>query len=339
MCMSQKIAIVVFSAVIVIVSVASWKFFNQPSFEARSLSTTVTSEVEQGSETFVWSFVVPETIYAHTDHVLTPDGPRSQWMYDYLTVPYDMAITQIDVRTIGATNDIIHHLSLAELGVPGPLCGSTTHSQAKEFFTVSRTNLDGPIEFPDPYVVLLKSGQELVFELMTHVLEQPYGVGGHYDDVTVEVTFTLAEEVAAMTPLEFVRLRLDESPCELPGAHQAFVVPAHSEEFRFRSQSMPDNLVSDRFTFPTDSYVITRGANIWGGKFGHSINVYKNETLLESYEPYQGAELWQWYVANRNDVLSVAAGDTFTLEAIYHNTSDVPVNDATGMFGFYYTQK
>ena len=276
----------------------------------------------------------------HDVHAHTPDGPHSAWSYHYLKAPADMWVTSISVSVENAPLEIIHHLALGRQGQPSVICGETINQMFNEYYTVSRSNIHEPIVFQSPYGLFIAAGEPLILEVMTHILQPPFGPGlTTTDPITVQLEFALATaDDIRDKPVQYVRLRLDDTPCEDPVAHQAFAVPAQTEQFVRQSNDLSADS-SDHYTFPASGVLLARSANLWGSKGGESLTVFINGVEQETFRTYQDAQPWEWRIDAKYEPLVVSAGDVLTIESVYTNMHDTPIKDASGMFGFYYSQE
>lgn len=276
----------------------------------------------------------------HDVHAHTPDGPHSAWSYHYVKAPADMWVTGISVSVDNAPLEIIHHLAFGRYDEPSAVCRETTHKNFNEYYTASRSNIHEPVVFPAPYGLFIEEGEQLILEVMTHILQPPHGPGFNATDpVTVQLDFALAtaEDVRDRS-VQFIRLRLDDTPCEEPVAHQAFAVPAQTEQFVRQSDDLSADS-SDHYTFLNGGVLLARSANVWGSKGGESLTVFINEVEQETFRPYQDDQPWEWRIDAKHEPLNVSAGDVVTIKSVYTNTHDTPIKDASGMFGFYYGQE
>lgn len=304
---------------------------SQPETETQTQIQTLASS----PRVFTLSFPLSETVMPHGDHVLTPDGPRSQWMYHTEVVPEHMAVTGFKVMVENAPPEIIHHLSLVSQGSADEVCGNSTHARQREYFTISRSNIYESVSFDAPYALHIQKGERLSLEVMTHVLEKPHGPGGSYPDAKVYIELTYEDMSARPEPVSFVRLRLDDTECAEPLMHQAFVVPQGEGVFT-RAASTTAGESSDTYTFNVPGVMLARSANLWGTKGGRSLQVFKNGKPLETYSVVQGSEPWIWTIPSVTTPLRVSAGDTLTISADYIQATSTRIMDASGMFGFYF---
>lgn len=274
---------------------------------------------------------------AHASGAHSPDAPNSNWFFKSIIVPEGMAVSKIHVSVEDAPKEIIHHLRLGSIGKADAMCSNTnSYSNFKEYLTVSRTNLHEDTIFPDGYMLPVSAGETLQLEVMTHILDKPYGPSEHgFHNASIMVTLEYKPlETSVDTPLEYIRLRLDDTPCAEPLAHQAFKVPAKSGMTTKRS----DNGISDTYVFPQAGLLLNRTANVWGNKGGKSVSFLLNGNVAETFDVHQGSDPWVWNIDQKTRPVSVAAGDTVTLEAVYENNETQDLMDASGMFGFYFAK-
>lgn len=296
----------------------------------------VRADVETKDNVYTISFTLPERLEPHANHAHTPDGPRSQWMYDEVVVPHDMAVTGIRTVVENAPREVVHHLSLRSLSKEGQACRNNPYTSLREYYILSRTNLYDDVRLPAPYALMLEAGEPLSLEVMTHVLEEPHGPGGSYENVVVRLELDY-EPIGGERnhPVQFMRLFLDDSPCGTPPQHQAFTVPTGTDQFVRSSQHEAFESV-DTQVFDTSGTIFARTANVWGGKGGEQLRLYKNGELIETYEVAQGAAPWQWTMPYYNEPLAVSIGDRLTIDAVYQKNATAPILDAAGILGFYF---
>ncbi len=324
----------------VIVFISAFVFWHGKSMDHSNL---IKPETSHTANTFTMTFPLTETLVPHNDHAHTPDAPRSQWMYDAITLEKDMAVTGIRAIVENAPPEVIHHLSFGTIGYPDVICGLTTHRNFREYLTLSRSNIYDQFEFPAPYALMMKAGENLSLEVMTHVLEKPFGPGGTYPDAVVKIELTYEEVGKGRTePIAFIRLRLDDTECEEPIAHQAFAVPQGDSSFTRTSSSSSDNYLresSDTYTFAASGLILNRSANIWGTKGGESLDVLINDNIIETYTAILGDQPWKWTIPSKQEPIAVYSGDKMTIQSTYLQSSSTNIMDASGMFGFYFAPK
>lgn len=331
----NKVAVVLGVCTLVVFCVLTWVYLSNVDHTL----AIITPVIEQTPQTLTITFPLAETITAHDDPADTPDAPRSMWQYDNVVLEKNMAVTGIRATVENAPPEIIHHLALVTLGHPDAVCGNSSHLKQREYFTISRSNIYDPVEFPAPYAIMMKEGEELSLEVMTHVLEKPFGPGGTYPDAIVKIEITYEEMYQERTkPVAFIRLRLDDTECGEPLMHQAFVVPKGDGLFTLTA-STSDSTVgdsSDTYTFSYPGVILSRSANLWGTKGGQTLDVLKNNTIIETYTAVQGDQPWQWTVPMLKDPLTVAVGDTLAIQTTYKQSTSTDIMDASGIYGFYF---
>lgn len=273
-----------------------------------------------------------EPTHATTTTPAHPDGAAATWTYSKpIVIEKDVAVSRIEVSMDGAPPETIHHLSVVRLGQPDAICSDGSHELNDEIYTVSRNNLD-PVEFPEPYGVHLEAGDVLQVEFMEHTRHEPHGPGGTYHHHALEVKLFVEEQEERPIPLEFIRPRLDDSPCAYPVAHQAFVVPVGEEEFVRESSGYNDG----QYLFTEDGLILHRSANFWPDKGGQSMSMYLNGEEVDRFLPINLDKPWLFSIPNQGEPIPVSAGDILTIDAVYKNPFETPIKDAAGILGFYF---
>lgn len=267
---------------------------------------------------------------------LEPDGKTSNWYYSTpFKVPRELKITGFSVEVEGADDSVIHHVSVMNSSRLPTLCPFhfVNTNFAYELFTASRNTLD-PVQLPADYGLFVAAGEEIEVQFMQQARAVPYGA--HQADELIEPTLVVTMQLddSVSKPAEFVRLRLDDSPCLDPVAHQAFAVPVQSEPLIRHSTSTPGG--SERFTFPAAGGIIYIGANFWPMKGGEKVTSYIDDQPLWEFHPEAGDKDWQWNIPHQSGFVPFAAGDEISLSAQYTNPFKSPVLDASGMLGLYY---
>jgi len=138
------------------------------------------------------------------------------------------------------------------------------------------------------------------------------------------------------TTVDFIRLRLDDSPCAPPLPHQAFVVPTSSVETNF-IKTAENNEPSASYQFTPSTTIVLGGANFWPQKGGQDVTVLLDNAPVEQFIAEPAANPSDWNIPLSLTPITVPALSTITIQSTYLNPFDVPVKDAAGMYGFYYT--
>lgn len=274
----------------------------------------------------------PTVTHATSTTPAHPDGAAATWTYsEPIFIEKDVAISRIEVIMQDAPPETIHHLSVLVMGRADAVCGHGSHELADEIYTASRNNLD-PLEFPEPYGVHLKKGDVVRVEFMEHTRHEPHGPGGTYHDHALTVQLHTTDLENRPVPLEFIRPRLDDSPCALPIAHQAFEVPPGDEPFVRKAGGLEDG----RYIFVADGLILNRGANFWPDKGGQSLTVYLNDREVDHFVPTTLDKPWLYSIPNHVEPIPVTAGDVLTIDTVYQNPFQTPIKDAAGILGFYF---
>lgn len=309
-------------------------YYGYTSYENKTEKLVTDSTVS----TLILEFPLPETIEPYGKHAHAPDAPSSAWFYKNFTVPEDMVVTKITPIVENAPQEIIHHLALQSEGKDSVICGQSTHKDFREYYTISRNNISEATVFPSGYGVYLNKDETLNLEVMTHVLEQPYGPGSSFDNVVVKlaIEYVPRNTQTVMKPLVFVRIRMDDTPCAQPYQHQAFVVPAGTGEFVRQASSTPQIEESESYTFNSAGTIFTRGANFWTTKGGLALKTYFNAEPWETFTAETGPEPWQSRILEKTEPKTVDVGDKLTFEVVYNKNPDDEIKDASGILGFYF---
>lgn len=292
--------------------------------------------VEELSDRIVLRVQAKEHIPVATTTPVAPDGPHSQWFYsDPVAFPVDKKIVGMEARIIGADTDVLHHLAVGVGNRPATLC--TMHfakmGGMHELYITSRQALD-PVSLPAPYALHLAAGETLVVEFMTHAQAAPHGGHAAHEHVQPTLEVTLYTDESRTHEAHFVRLRLDDTPCAEPLAHQAFVVPPETNEFEKRSEDLGG---SARYTFRESGTILAAGANFWPRKGGQSVTGYLSDEPFHTFMAELGASPWQHNIPHLTTPLAFMAGDVVSVSALYENPHSSPILDAAGMLSLYYT--
>jgi len=268
----------------------------------------------------------------------TPDGPNSHWFYSPLiSVEEDTVVTGFTVAMEGADSSILHHVSVSVVGRIPTICPwhFMKDGGAHEIYSASRHTLE-PTKLPAPYGIPLAAGEQLIVEFMAHPQAEPHGA--HTANSTLEPTLvvTLMTDDSHTTTVDFIRLRLDDSPCAPPLPHQAFVVPTSSVETNF-IKTAENNEPSASYQFTSSTTIVLGGANFWPQKGGQDVTVLLDNAPVEQFIAEPAANPSDWNIPLSLTPITVPALSTITIQSTYLNPFDVPVKDAAGMYGFYYT--
>lgn len=332
----MKYLLTIFCAVVILLGFGLVLNHYVQNTEVSSLERIATSS----ASSIVIKVPVTEILHATNTTPLAPDGPASHWYYSApLQLQEDTVITGFSVTMEGADTSILHHAAVGIINRPATIC--TMHFAASggayEIYSASRHTLQ-PVHLPQPYGIFLKAGESILVEFMAHAQATPHGT--YSSDKTLEPTLVVKLETDSTrtNPVSFMRLRLDDSPCTDPLRHQAFAVPVSDSETLFVKTSK-DNEISSSFIFPATTTIITSGANFWPLKGGKNVAVLLNDKTVMEFTAEQGDAPYKWNIPISYQPLLVPAGTTLHIQSTYNNPFDKPVLDASGMFGFYYTDQ
>ena len=280
------------------------------------------------------------TVQSHVHPVGDPDALHANWhgSRELTIVPEDMWVTSIRPIVVNAPLDILHHVLLYEAGPPNALC-EKTFDTVREWYAASMNTARDPVVFDEPYGIFFKKGTPLVIEAMEHTPEIPYGPGGFYNNVTiaVELNYILARNNKTRSiPVQFYRLRLDDTPCAYPMRHEAFTVPKGARNF----VKQPNTANVDdggKYVFKESGEIIVFGANFWPWKGGTMMRALLNGKTVASLMAQKNANAWSWTIPQQKENIVVQKGDIITAVMEYSNPFiDKDIKDASGMLGFYF---
>ncbi len=267
----------------------------------------------------------------------SPDGPDSHWFYSKPTVlEKDVTVTGFNISMEGADTSILHHVSIGVLGRTAKICPAhyIEDGGGHEIYSASRITLD-PIEIPKPYGIPLSKGEVLIVEFMAHPQAHPHGAHASNDTLEPTLVVELATSNDRIIPINFMRLRLDDTPCAAPLMHQAFTVPTSTSY----TKTAENNERSSSYHFTSSTTIILGGANFWPRKGGQDVSVLLNDELVKRFiaEPTNNAS--EWNIPLSFEPINVPASSTIKIQSTYNNPFDEPVQDASGMYGFFYIQQ
>jgi hypothetical protein len=268
-----------------------------------------------------------------------PDGKSSNWYYSKaFVVPEDMTIAAFSVEMEGGTIDMLHHARVILPDRAPIICVNNPeeNQHGYEIYAVSRNTTD-PMDLPDPYGIPLNQGERMQIEFMEHTRAHPHSQHAQHSDIKPSLLITLHRDDSRSIPVEYMRVRLDDSSCQQPSQHQAFSVPTSTESILTTSESTDE---SAGYIFPASGEIVLAGANFWPQKGGRQVSAYIDNELVHTFyaDDVANVEPWQQNIPHMTDVVSFDAGAALTIAAEYQNPFDTPVLDASGMFGFYFMQ-
>jgi hypothetical protein len=267
-----------------------------------------------------------------------PDAPNSHWFYsDVITLDADTTITGFSIAMEGGDMSVLHHVSVNVLGRVPTICPRhfLLNGGAHELYSASRHTLE-PVVLPAPYGIQLRAGEQLMIEFMAHPQADPHGAHHAHEDLEPTLVVTLATDSSRTIPVDFMRLRLDDTPCAAPLPHQAFVVPTSTAATTY-TKTADENKNSSSYKFTADTTIILGGANFWPEKGGQNVQVLIDQEPIATYTAEPDSNASKWNIPLSGDRMKIKAGSTIEIASTYKNPFTVPVLDASGMYGFYYT--
>jgi hypothetical protein len=282
---------------------------------------------------------VPATqkISPTTNSPKSPDGPDSHWFYsEPVVLEKDVTVTGFNISMEGADASILHHVSIGVLGRTAKICPAhySDDKGTYEIYTASRITLD-PIVFPKPYGISLSKGEALTVEFMAHPQAHPHGAHTSNDALEPTLVVELATSNDRIVPIDFIRLRLDDTPCTTPLMHQAFTVPTNASY----TKTSENNEQSSSYYFASSTTIILGGANFWPRKGGQDVSVLLNDELVQQFMAEPTDNDTGWNIPLSLEPINVPAESTIKIQSTYTNPFDEPIQDASGMYGFFYIQQ
>jgi hypothetical protein len=314
-----------------LVVLSGFYFLQVPAREVATI-TTPTSDTNLTIRVPATQKILPTTDGPHT-----PDGMNSHWFYsEPIVLEKDTTITGFSVAMEGASLSILHHVSVVVLGKEALICPQhfANDGGAYEIYSASRNTLD-PIVLPAPYGITLAADDKLIVEFMAHPQAMPHGEHASTEILEPTLVVTMNTDDSHTTPVEFVRLRLDDSPCVAPLPHQAFVVPTSTASSTF-TKTAANNEASSEYYFEKETTIVLGNANFWPRKGGEAVTVLLNDTIVDEFYAVPGTSPNQWNIPLSQKLIPIPAGSTVGIQSTYTNPFTVPVKDAAGMYGFYF---
>jgi len=266
------------------------------------------------------------------------DGPNSHWFYSSpITVKADTVITGFSITMEDADEAVLHHVSVGILDRPSTICPAhfMFDGGAHEIYSASRHMLE-PVELPAPYGIQIQQGEQLIVEFMAHPQAAPHGAHDANHVITPTLIVTLTTDTSHTTPVDFIRLRLDDSPCIAPLAHQAFTVPTSTDAAVF-TKTTAGNEQSSSYQFAASSTIVLGGANFWPNKGAQDVSVLLDDQPVARFIAQPVDTPSGWNIPFSDTPIAIQPGSVIAINATYRNPFAVPILDAAGMYGFYYT--
>ncbi|OHA53076.1 MAG: hypothetical protein A2991_00950 [Candidatus Terrybacteria bacterium RIFCSPLOWO2_01_FULL_58_14] len=251
------------------------------------------------------------------------------------TAQQDLWVKSFRVIVNNAPEKILCHAGLIRPDEAGPVC-----PQYRDELFATALPVTEPVVFPEPYGMFLPKGTPLQFSAFFHNPLPPFGPGGTYEDFSASVVMeTVPGSAAARTPLEFVRLHIEDNLCAgAQGAVPAFTVPPATQHYE---RSGADAVAGDpsRYVFARDGRVVVWGAHLHPWEGGEKVTALLNGDPVAEFVPrYVGPDPWTWELPLQYpENLTVQAGDVLSISATYSNPNDEVWNGAHGMLGFWFT--
>lgn len=259
---------------------------------------------------------------------------------EMFTFEEDSWITDIEVITKGAPQNVLHHMILYKVGSENPQCPGRAY---EEIFTVGADSRPDA-HYSAPYGFFVPKGTKVFVSGMLHNPEAPRGEGLTYHDVQIGYRLTIEPNGKTRTKeLRFYRLVLEDTPfcrsddLQTLGMTDTFIVPA--EQNAYRKRTSDDVKDPSRLIIPADGY-IRIGAHLHPLDGGREVRVYRNgEVLFVSHPEKYGDKEWEWRTLPSPRAYNVSKGDVLTLETVYENPHVYPIRDAMAHLGVVFAPK
>ena|GEM_PF-2340705 len=292
-------------------------------------------EVGGSIRTFVLqSYPVPSLApHAHTLAIdsMEDTGHHVRLLSDPIVPEEDLWVTGVSFEVINAPAFTLHHGTVFrtdERDLECPLQGP------RPLLSVAQDQAHGSeVAFAEGYAIFVPKGTPLVLESMFHNPLPPLGIGETYTDVSLKVTFSLADTgQEALKPLTYHLLRLSDDPC---GANMhTFAVPARTEGYiKSGSTGQTDG---SAFIAQATSTIVYWGAHMHGWEGGRSVTVSKNEKEIQVFPTQRSQDdPYRFDTPHGPAQVQLQAGDKISIESLYDNWADVPLRGAMGHLAFY----
>ena len=308
-------------------------------FLVKELDPYEAMEVKSGeasnSPTFVLQSYPIATLAPH-EHALGIDsmedaGHHVRLLSDPIVPEEDLWVTGISFEVINAPAFTLHHGTVfrtdqrdleCPLQSPRPLLSVSQDQRHTSEAT-----------FADGYAVYIPKGTPLVLESMFHNPLPPLGAGETYEDVSLKVTFSLAQDgVEDLKPLTYHLLRLSDDPCG--ATMHTFAVPAHTGGYLKKgTQEEGDASV---FVANAPSTIVYWGAHLHGWEGGRSVTVRKNGEEVQVFNTERSRDdQYRFDTPHGPAQVSLQAGDSISIESLYDNWAEAPLRGAMGHLAFY----
>jgi hypothetical protein len=257
----------------------------------------------------------------HYDHMVWAEGTA--------IVPHDMWVVGVTSRVEGAPHGTLHNAYLAAEGTNDLWCPENP-SFVWSGGTVSTR---APLLFDPPYGIFLHEGQRIVLEAAFHN-GSTQGSGEDFHNVTFELTLIGGDagNDSRSRPLKFSMI--DPTGCDRH--HPIFSIPPRAKHEAYDSKKKP-------FVFARAAEILRARAHFHGSYEKGVTNVLRlflNGNLVDEFTSDVITE-----DAARNPLMladklpmPVGAGDALTMEALFDNPSEAPVNEGMAIVGFYYVE-
>ena len=311
----KQLPIYISFGLLCILGVLGYLVLQSPTAEVASEQKTKTTD-----STIIIRTPATQKMTPTSDGPQSPDGPNSHWFYSTpIVLEKDTIITGFDVSMEGADASILHHLLVSVVGKTPKICPAHTLAEGATpgIYAASRHTLDS-LQLPAPYGIPLEAGNAIVVEFMAHPQAFPNGLHTVDDALEPTLVVKLTTDDSHTTPVDFTRLRLDDSPCAPPLMHQAFSVPTSSSAISYTKTS-ENNEESSSFYFTDATTIVAGAANFWPNKGGKDVTVLLNDEPVVQFNAEPGVDATLWNIPPSYEPIIIPAASTIEITSTYNN--------------------
>jgi hypothetical protein len=171
---------------------------------------------------------------------------------------------------------------------------------------------------------------------MLHNPLPPFGPGGVYRDISVELTLHATSQ-ESLKPLDYTMIGLGESFCsgdERDKNIATFSVPANVEHF-VKKDGTHDG--TGHYAFPVAGTILYMHGHFHPWMGGENVQVFMNNAFVTTFLPERmNDEAWSWTVPEQYVNVPVKKGDVLSLQATYSNPNSETLPGAMGILGFFF---
>lgn len=251
----------------------------------------------------------------------------------------DVWISKIEFEVVNAPDTTLHHAHLHEMDAQDEFCPPAPGRLGSELLTgFGADQMHAPFyAFPEGYALRIPAGKAIRLDATLHNPLPPIGPGGTYHDIQVRARLHRIEPGRGhIIPLSSKLLYVQDVPCD---NDFVFTVPPNSTSFNTGSDGA-SLAPGSRMTFEHPARIVYWFAHLHGSEGGRELIVRKNNQEIFRFKMYQDPhDPYRWNTPHDRTDISLDAGDVFSIEAVYDNPSDEPVQGAMGMLLIYFAEQ